>query len=74
MTTNTTNNDEKERHATWLELFFDLVFVVIISQLSHFLLHEISSLRFLEFLFLLFQFDGLGYVSHFIQLDFTQMI
>jgi len=36
MTTNTTNNDEKERHATWLELFFDLVFVVIISQLSHF--------------------------------------
>jgi low temperature requirement protein LtrA len=51
MTTNT-NNDEKERHATWLELFFDLVFVVIISQLSHFLLHEISLLRFLEFLFL----------------------
>jgi low temperature requirement protein LtrA len=50
--TTTTNNDEKERHATWLELFFDLVFVVIISQLSHFLLHEISLLRFLEFLFL----------------------
>ncbi len=50
--TATTNNDEKERHATWLELFFDLVFVVIISQLSHFLLHEISLLRFLEFLFL----------------------
>ena len=52
MTTNTTNNDEKERHVTWLELFFDLVFVVIISQLSHFLLHEVSLLRFLEFLFL----------------------
>ena len=50
--TTTTNHDEKERHATWLELFFDLVFVVIISQLSHFLLHEISLLRFLEFLFL----------------------
>ena len=48
----TTNNDEKERHTTWLELFFDLVFVVIISQLSHFLLHEVSLLRFLEFLFL----------------------
>ncbi|MDF2770328.1 MAG: low temperature requirement [Nitrososphaeraceae archaeon] len=48
----TTNNNEKERHATWLELFFDLVFVVIISQLSHFLLHEISLLRSLEFLFL----------------------
>jgi len=51
LTTNT-NSDENERHATWLELFFDLVFVVIISQLSHFLLHEISILRFLEFLFL----------------------
>ena len=50
--TTTTNNDEKERHATWLELFFDLVFVVIISQLSHFLLHEVSLLRFGEFLFL----------------------
>src|SRR5919107_5186378 len=50
--TTTSNNDEKERHATWLELFFDLVFVVIISQLSHFLLHEISVQRFLEFLFL----------------------
>jgi low temperature requirement protein LtrA len=48
----TTNNAEKEHHATWLELFFDLVFVVIISQLSHFLLHEVSLLRFLEFLFL----------------------
>jgi len=48
----TTNNDEKERHATWLELFFDLVFVVIISQLSNFLLQEISLLRFFEFLFL----------------------
>jgi low temperature requirement protein LtrA len=51
LTTNT-NHKEEERHATWLELFFDLVFVVIISQLSHFLLHEISILRFLEFLFL----------------------
>lgn len=35
MTTNTTNNDEKEHHATWLELFFDLVFVVIIYFISH---------------------------------------
>ena len=50
--TTSNNDDEKERHATWLELFFDLVFVVIISQLSHFLLHEVSLLRFLEFLFL----------------------
>jgi low temperature requirement protein LtrA len=26
-----------ERHASWLELFFDLVFVVAITELSHYL-------------------------------------
>src|ERR671910_83230 len=26
---------EEERHASWLELFFDLVFVVAIAELSH---------------------------------------
>ena len=30
-------SDRAERHATWLELFFDLVFVFAISQLAHFL-------------------------------------
>ncbi|MFJ8026771.1 low temperature requirement protein A [Streptomyces sp. NPDC096311] len=30
--------DEKERHATWLELFFDLIAVAGVSQLAH-LLH-----------------------------------
>lgn len=29
----------RERHATWLELFFDLVFVVAIAQLAH-ILHD----------------------------------
>jgi low temperature requirement protein LtrA len=27
--------EEGERHASWLELFFDLVFVVAITDLSH---------------------------------------
>ena len=27
--------DGDERHASWLELFFDLVFVVAIAELSH---------------------------------------
>lgn len=27
--------DNEERHATWLELFYDLVFVVAVSQLAH---------------------------------------
>jgi low temperature requirement protein LtrA len=46
------NQDKEERHATWLELFYDLVFVVTISQLSHYLFHEISLSNFFQFLFL----------------------
>ncbi len=30
-------DDHEERRVTWLELFYDLMFVVIISQLSHYL-------------------------------------
>ncbi|BAY75325.1 low temperature requirement A [Nostoc linckia NIES-25] len=33
---------EEERHATWLELFYDLVFVVAVSQLAHNLKEDIS--------------------------------
>lgn len=29
------SDSERERHANWLELFFDLVFVVAITELSH---------------------------------------
>lgn len=32
-------SETSDRHATWLELFFDLVFVVAIAQLAH-VLHE----------------------------------
>lgn len=54
MTDNNNNKNTKneERHATWLELFYDLVFVVTISQLSHYLFHEISLSNFFQFLFL----------------------
>ena len=38
-----------ERRATWLELFFDLVFVVAISQLAHKLNEEISLSGFFGF-------------------------
>ena len=34
--------EEKERHASWLELFHDLVFVAVVSQLSENLSHDIS--------------------------------
>ncbi|MEI1375203.1 MAG: low temperature requirement protein A [Nostoc sp.] len=33
---------EEERRATWLELFYDLVFVVAVSQLAHNLNEDIS--------------------------------
>ncbi len=36
------DESELERHVTWLELFFDLVFVAAISELSHYLSHHIS--------------------------------
>ena len=49
---NSKNNKNGERHATWLELFYDLVFVVTISQLSHYLFHEITLSNFFQFLFL----------------------
>ena len=39
----------KDRHATWLELFYDLVFVVAISQLAHNLEEDISLYGFIDF-------------------------
>jgi len=40
------------RRVTWLELFFDLVFVIVIGQLTHKLSGEISFTGFLHFVFL----------------------
>ncbi len=34
--------ESSERHATWLELFFDLVFVVAIAELAHFLHDDLT--------------------------------
>jgi low temperature requirement protein LtrA len=41
--------EDGERHATWLELFFDLVFVVAITELSHVLVADHSLAGFLRF-------------------------
>ena len=35
---------EMERHATWLELFYDLVFVVVVAELGRRLLDDLSPL------------------------------
>ena len=43
----------EEQRATWLELFFDLVFVFAVTQLSHLLLHRLTLHGALQTLFLL---------------------
>jgi low temperature requirement protein LtrA len=44
------SKNNADRHATWLELFYDLVFVVVISQLVHNLEEDFSLYGFLGFL------------------------
>ncbi|MGB3640220.1 MAG: low temperature requirement protein A [Rivularia sp. (in: cyanobacteria)] len=43
---------EEHRHATWLELFYDLVYVVAVSQIAHNLNKDISLKGFFGFVFL----------------------
>src|SRR6266536_1256637 len=45
----TTADEVGARHATWLELFFDLVFVVAITELAHELEIDHSAAGFLRF-------------------------
>jgi low temperature requirement protein LtrA len=45
----TTPGEQQRRHATWLELFFDLVFVVAIAELGHQLVVDHSLAGFLRF-------------------------
>ena len=47
---NDNNNNNTNRHATWLELFYDLIFVVVISQLAHNLENDFSLYGSLGFL------------------------
>ncbi len=43
---------EEERHAGWLELFFDLVFVLAVAELAHYLHEHTTPAGFLGFAFL----------------------
>jgi low temperature requirement protein LtrA len=45
-------DSEQERHASWLELFYDLVFVVAISQLAHNLEEDYSTFGLFKFMIL----------------------
>lgn len=40
---------ESEGHASWIELFFDLVFVVVVAELSHYLSEHLTIVGFLQF-------------------------
>jgi low temperature requirement protein LtrA len=44
--------ESEPRHATWLELFYDLVFVVAVSQLAHKLSANVTVKGFSSFVFL----------------------
>jgi low temperature requirement protein LtrA len=46
-------SEDEERHATWLELFYDLLFATVVTQLSLQLSHDISPLGLIGFLALL---------------------
>jgi Bacterial low temperature requirement A protein (LtrA) len=46
------DTSEEGRHATWLELFFDLVFVLAIAELAHYLHDHLTVGGFLGFAFL----------------------
>jgi low temperature requirement protein LtrA len=46
------DSETEPRHATWLELFYDLVFVVAVSQVSHNLSKDVSLAGFLSFVML----------------------
>ena len=45
-------SEDRSRHATWLELFYDLVFVVAIAELAHELSSDVSRVGVLTFVVL----------------------
>jgi len=63
--------DEGERHASWLELFFDLVFVVAVAELSHYLVIDHSAGGFLRFaaLFIPVYVAWQGYMAYATRFD-----
>ena len=46
------DRQEEERRVSWLELFFDLVYVIAISRITHHFAMHISVDAFLEYVFM----------------------
>ncbi len=55
---------QEHRHATWLKLFYDLVFVVAVSQVAHNLSIDVSITGFFSFVFLFIPLCGRGLGQH----------
>jgi low temperature requirement protein LtrA len=53
-------NIEKERHASWLENFYDLIVAIVVFQLSSILNHNVSVSGFLHLLRYLYLSFGHG--------------
>jgi hypothetical protein len=55
---------ESNRHTTWLEAFFDLIFAVAIADVTHILSHtregHLDPLQFWKFVLIFIPFGGFG--------------
>jgi low temperature requirement protein LtrA len=71
-----TRDEAGDRHASWLELFFDLVFVVAITQLSHQLVVDHSAAGFLRFagLFVPVYVAWQGYMAYATRFDTDDLL
>jgi low temperature requirement protein LtrA len=58
--------DESDRHSTWTELFYDLVFVVAVAAVGHRFTEDVSWRGLSEFslLFLVVWYSWMGYTVY----------
>src|SRR5438128_10834764 len=72
----TADDPAAERHASWLELFFDLVFVVAITELSRLLVADHSAGGFLRFaaLFVPVYVAWQGYMAYATRFDSDDLV
>ena len=67
---------EEGRHASWLDLFFDLVYVVAVAELGAFLHHDLTVTGFVGFvgLFLIVWWTWLGFTTYADQFDTDDLL
>ncbi|HEY8765752.1 MAG TPA: low temperature requirement protein A [Dehalococcoidia bacterium] len=69
-------DDEPDRHSTWTELFYDLVFVVAVAAVGHRLAEDVSWRGLAEFslLFLVVWYSWMGYTVYADRFDSDDVI